>query len=204
MIKTLAFLRAFSGALLTAAALAGCTSAPNCDKPNDAPYLKAEDLAALKVPSDLAQPDRATGLTIPPPSKNAQAADSTCLDRVPSYFGTAGRLAASPEEMVADWGQAWADRNSEAVVAMYSDKLQTDPSSDKATWLAQRRTEVAAGPLPNARLESVKISAAGTDRQLAKFVQRFGTNAVQKELTLIRENGVWKILAERVITATQS
>lgn len=204
MIKSVALLRSSTWSLLAAFALVGCRSAPNCDKPSDAPYLRAEDRGPLKVPDGLAQPDRATGLTIPPPSKNTSAdVKSACLDRVPSYFGTAGRLAASPQEMVADWAQAWADRNSEAVVAMYSEKLTLEPPGDTATWLAQRRTEVAAGPQPSARLENVKISAAGTDRQQARFVQRFGDNAVQKELTLIRENGVWKIAAERVIAASQ-
>lgn len=195
MIKS-ALLRSLS-CLAAAVALVSCSSAPNCEEPSDAPYLKAEDRGALKVPGGLAQPDRTAGLAIPPPPKQP-AAQSGCLDRVPSYFGNAGRLAASPEEMVADWAQAWADRNSEAVVAMYAEKFEAE-STDRATWLAQRRTEVAAGSLPNARLENVKISAAGTDRQRAVFTQRFDTQSVQRELTLVRESGTWKILSERII-----
>lgn len=187
-------------AILAVCALAACRSAPECNPPN-APHLKAEDRGLLQIPDGMPQPDRTAMLAIPPPSPAAQAAaKNVCLDRVPSYFGTAGRLAAPPEEMIADWAQAWADRNGETVVAMYSQEFIDSPAGGSA-WSAQRRDEVASGPEAKARLENVKIAAAGTDRQVATFVQRFGDAAVKKELTLKRENGVWKIESERVITA---
>lgn len=189
--------------MLACLALGACSSAPKCDDQDNAAYLKAQDRGALQVPEGVAQPDRGTVLTIPAQSPNApKRAKNTCLDRVPAYFGTAGRLAASPEEMVADWAQAWADRNGEAVASMYSQQFTTDAPAGAAAFLAQRRDEVTSGPLPNGRLDNLKITSSGTDRQQATFVQRFGTNAVQKELTLIRENGVWKIVSERVVTVS--
>jgi hypothetical protein len=197
------FSRLLLPALLSIAlGVTACSSTPKpakCDE-NQGAYLNAEDRGRLNAPSD-APSDRRTALTIPP--SNGKSVDKTvCLQRSPSYFGTAGRIAASPEEMVADWAQAWADRNSAAVMAMYSSsKFTTDAPGGGDTWLAQRGKEVSEGPLPNGRVTNLKIVQQGNDRRVASFVQQFGATSVQKELNLIRDAGLWKISAERVVTA---
>jgi hypothetical protein len=184
-----------------AMALSACNSTPKpakCDE-NQGAYLKAEDHAHLNAPVD-APTDRRTALTIPP--GNGKSVDKkVCLQRSPSYFGTAGRIAASPEEMVADWAQAWAERNSTAVMAMYSANFSSDAPDGAAAWLAQRAKEVSDGPLPNGRVTNLKVVQQGNDRRVASFVQHFGATNVQKELNLVRDAGLWKISAERVITA---
>lgn len=182
--------------------LGACSSTPKpakCDE-NQGAYLKAQDHVPLTTSDGLAAPDRRTALTIP--AGNGQAIDTKlCMQRSPTYFGTAGRIAASPDEMVADWAQAWADRNSTAVLAMYSSKFETDAPAGSAGWLTQRGTEVSDGPAPNARVSNLKITQQGSDERLATFTQQFGTTQVRKELKLIRDAGLWKIAAERVITA---
>jgi len=183
--------------------MSACSSTPKpakCDE-NQGAYLNAEDRGHLSVPADAPTTDRRAALVIPP--SNGKNVDKTvCLQRSPSYFGTAGRIAASPEEMVADWAQAWADRNSTAVVAMYSSSAFTTDAPDGAdAWLAQRRQEVSDGPLPNGRVTNLKIVQQGNDRRIASFTQQFGATSVQKELNLIRDAGLWKISAERVVTA---
>jgi hypothetical protein len=188
-------------ALLGTVFLSACSSTPKpakCDE-NQGAYLKAQDRGPLNAPVD-APTDRRTPLTIPP--SNGKTVDkSVCLQRSPSYFGTAGRIAASPEEMVADWAQAWTERNSAAVLAMYSTKFSTDAPEGSEAWLAQRGKEVSEGPIPNGRVTNLKIVQQGNDRRVASFVQHFGTTSVQKELNLVRDAGLWKISAERVITA---
>ena len=182
--------------------LNACRSTPKpdeCDQ-HKAAYLKAQNHAPLKAPDGLEAPDQHNALTIPP--DNGQTIDTKkCLQRAPTYFGTAGRIAASPEEMVADWAQAWADRNSNAVMAMYAGTFATDSPAGAAAWLAQRRAEVDKGPLPNGRITNLRITQQGVDQRLARFTQQFGDNAVQKELVLVRDSGLWKIAVERVITA---
>jgi hypothetical protein len=177
-----------------------CSSTPKpaeCDE-NQGAYLKAREGTALQLAAGLEAPDRRTALTIPPGT--GKTVDSkVCLQQAPSYFGTAGRIAASPEEMVADWAQAWADRNSTAVLAMYSSEFATDAQSGSAAWLAQRSVEVASGPLPNPRVSNLQVLQQGNDRRLASFTQRFGNVLVHKELNLLRDVGLWKIANERVI-----
>lgn len=182
--------------------VSACNSTPKpaeCDE-NQGAYLKAEQGTPLTAPAGLETPDRRNALNVPP--SNGKAVDKkVCLQQAPTYFGTAGRIAASPEEMVADWAQAWADRNSTAVLAMYSSKFETDAPAGGAAWLTQRGTEVANGPLPNPRVTNLKITQQGNDRRLASFTQQFATTSVRKELNLIRDVGLWKIVAERVVNS---
>ncbi|MGC3982967.1 MAG: hypothetical protein QM808_17075 [Steroidobacteraceae bacterium] len=196
--RTLPFL--LSGLLIM---LSACSSTPKpaeCDE-NQGIYLNAQEQAPLTVPAGVAAPDKGNVLAIP--AGNGKSIDKkVCLQQSPSYFGTAGRIAASPEEMVADWAQAWADRNSTAVLAMYSPtKFTTDAPAGAAAWLEQRGTEVANGPMPNGRVTNLKITQKGDDERVASFTQTFSTSSVRKELQLVRDAGLWKISGERVISA---
>jgi hypothetical protein len=189
-------------ALLATLLTAACSSTPKpaeCDE-NQGAYLKSQDSGALKIPAGQETPDRRSALNIP--ASNGKSIDpKICLQQAPSYFGTAGRIAASPEEMVADWAHAWADRNDTAVMSMYSGKFSNDAPAGSAAWLEQRRTEISTAPLPNQRVTNLKVIPDGNDQRLATFTQQFGATSVRKELKLIREAGLWKIVGERVITA---
>ncbi len=159
-------------------------------------YLHVEDRPLLKVPPGVDTPDR-HNLFVVPQVKAAQA-QGKCLDKPPNYFGYAGRIAASPEETVADWAQAWADRNVEGVIAMYSTQYG---SNGPVTPLEQRRVEIATGPLPDGRVRNLVVRTEDNDHRLAQFTQKFGDTEVTKHLLLVREGGVWKIEDEKVITA---
>lgn len=194
-----AFAPIMLGILLIVSACSSTPKPAECDE-NQGAYLKAEQVPPITAPAGLETPERRNALTIP--ASNGKSVDNkVCLQQSPSYFGTAGRIAASPEEMVADWAQAWADRNSTAVLAMYSSQFETDAPAGSAAWLAQRDTEVTNGPLPNPRVTNLKITQQGNDRRLASFTQQFATTSVRKELNLIRDAGLWKIAAERVISS---
>ncbi len=180
--------------------LGACHSTPKpaeCDEIRG-DYLKAQDAPVLQPASGAEAPDRRNALAIPA-STGKTIDPKVCLQQAPSYFGTAGRIAASPEEMVADWAQAWADRNSTAMMAMYSSQFETDAPAGAAAWLQQRAAEVANGPLPNPRVTNLQILQQGNDRRLASFTQRFGNVVVYKELNLLRDVGLWKISGERVV-----
>ena len=164
------------------------------DKSSD--YLHAEDRPVLAIPPGDDTPDRRNLFMVPEGKRNDTK--GKCLDKPPSYFGNTSRVAASPEETVADWAQAWSERNVEGVISMYS---TTYGSSGTATPLEQRRTEIATGPLPDGRIKNLKVSAIDNDHRLARFTQKFGDTAVSKELTLVRESGMWKIVDEKLITA---
>jgi hypothetical protein len=181
-------------------ALSGCGGREQVCTPPDEPYLGARNNAPLRVPSGMTSPSRAEALAIPevkPPAN--RSGRTSCLDEPPSYFRSAGTVARSPEEVVASWAQAWASREADAVVALYSTsfKAPTD-AAGSAAWLEQRREQVATGPTPEPMVEGLTVEADGGDRRVAKFVQKFGANTLRKELTLVRESGSWRILEEKV------
>jgi len=170
------------------------TSKECVDKSSD--YLQVQDHPPLAIPPGSDTPDRRNLFVIPEGKRND--VKGKCLDKPPSYFGHTGRMAASPEETIADWAQAWADRNVDGVMSMYSSQYG---SMGAVTPLEQRRTEIATGPLPDGRVRGLKVSNLDNDRRLAKFNQTFGGTQVSKEITLVRESGMWKIIDEKVITA---
>jgi hypothetical protein len=162
------------------------------------PYMASRDNPLLKVPDGMSQPNRSESLAIPakPPGRSASTG---CLDEPPSYFRASGLNARSPEEVVASWAQAWANREADAVVALYSSSFTapTD-SAGSAAWLEQRREQVATGPVPDSIVEGLRVEPEGADRRVVSFVQKFGANSLRKELILVREAGSWRIVAEKV------
>jgi hypothetical protein len=180
--------------------LAGCGGSDSVCKTTDEPYLTARNNEPLRVPQGMSTPNRSEALAIPDVRSSTQASGRTsCLDEPPSYFRSAGAVARSPEEVIASWAQAWANREADAVVALYSTGFQapTD-AAGSAAWLEQRREQVATGPTPDSMVEGLTIEPDGADRRLAKFVQKFGANSLRKELTLVRESGSWRIVEEKV------
>lgn len=186
---------------MAAIALAACGGADKTCEDSEEPYLAAVSNPPLRVPEGMTAPDRSSALEVPPASATpANRAGSGCLAEPPSYFRSSGMVARSPEEVVASWAQAWANREAEGVLALYSSSFvaPTDAAGSVA-WLDQRREQVAVGPVPESRVENLKVESDGADRRVATFTQRFGTNTIQKELVLVREAGSWRIAQEKVV-----
>lgn len=163
------------------------------------PYLASRNNPLLKVPDGMTQPNRSEALAIPDAKPVASSGRTGCLDEPPSYFRSTGTTARSPEEVVASWAQAWANREADAVIALYSESFTapTD-SAGSAAWLEQRREQVATGPVPDSVVEGLRVEPDGDDRRIVRFVQKFGANSLRKELILAREGGSWRIVAEQV------
>lgn len=182
--------------------LAACGGSEQVCENLDEPYQSARSNPQLRVPEGLSQPTRSEALAIPDVQARASQGGSgrtSCLDEPPSYFRSSGAVARSPEEVVASWAQAWAARESDAVVALYSTAFKAPTeAAGGAEWLEQRREQVATGPVPDPVVQGMRVEPDGADRRIVTFVQRFGANALRKELTLVRESGSWRIVSERV------
>lgn len=175
------------------------TKLAKCEE-NKGAYLRADSHAPLQLPEG-SNAEVRNGALVIPAGNNQPVDNKACLERPPAYFGNAGRLAASPEETVADWAQAWSDRNSKTLLAMYSSQFQVE-GADSKNWLEQRATEVTNGALPDSRVRQLKMSTTNSDERIASFNQTFGNTIINKQLTLVREAGVWKIASERVLSTT--
>lgn len=188
-------------AVLTAACLlSACGGSDSVCTPPDEPYRSARNHQPLSMPEGMRAPNRSEALAIPDvQSAGAKSGRTACLDEPPSYFRSAGTVARSPEEVVASWAQAWANREADAVIALYSTSFKTPTeSSGSAAWLEQRREQVATGPTPDSIVEGLTVESDGADRRVAKFVQKFGSNSLRKELVMVRESGSWRIVEEKV------
>jgi hypothetical protein len=186
--------------LLSLPVLAACGGGSDrtCTDP-DEPYLSARTNPPLHVPDGLSQPNRSEALAIPASKSAKKSGPKTCLDEPPSYFRSTGTVARSPEEVVASWAQAWANREADAVVALYSAQFVAPTDSAGASaWLEQRREQVATGPVPDSMVQGMKVEPDGADRRMVSFVQRFGVNSLRKQLVLVRESGSWRIVEEKV------
>lgn len=180
--------------------LAACGGGERTCTDPDEPYLGARSNPPLHVPGGMSQPNRSEALAIPA-SKGATASGrKSCLDEPPSYFRSTGTVARSPEEVVASWAQAWANREADAVLALYSTQFvaPTDSAGGAGAWLEQRREQVATGPVPDSMVQGLKVEPDGADRRVVSFTQRFGVNALKKQLVLVRESGSWRIVEEKV------
>lgn len=187
-------------ALAALPALAACGGGKEqvCPERNE-PYLASRNNPLLKVPDGMSQPNRSEALAIPEAKPAARSGRTACLDEPPSYFRSAGTTARSPEEVVASWAQAWANREADAVITLYSANFTAPTDSAGSTaWLEQRREQVATGPVPDSMVEGLRVEPDGADRRVVTFVQKFGANSLRKELTLVREGGSWRIVAEKV------
>jgi hypothetical protein len=186
--------------VLSASLLAACGGSDRTCNDSKEPYLGARSNPPLRVPDGMSKPNRSEALAIPEAKQAAaQSGRTGCLDEPPSYFRSSGTVARSPEEVVASWAQAWANREADAVVALYSTQFTapTDSAGAKA-WLEQRREQVATGPVPDSMVQGLKVEPDGADRRVVSFVQRFGANVLRKELVLVRESGSWRIVEEKV------
>lgn len=183
----------------------GCGGASSTCRDGNEPYQRAQSNEPLRVPDGMTRPEATGGLTIPAAKPGEQTGPDPragCLDEPPSFFRSAGKVARTPEEVVATWAQAWGNREAEAVVALYSTTFK--PPVENTTsreWLDQRRDQVVSGPLPDREVDKLKIVPEGADTRIASFVQRFGANALRKELVLVREAGSWRIAQEKVSDA---
>jgi hypothetical protein len=186
--------------LLGALALTGCGSIGTCGNP-DAEYLTARSNESLRVPQGMTQPDRSAALSVPAavaPKPAAREGDG-CLEMPPDYLGSSGRSARTVEEVVASWAQSWAGRDAEAVLALYSESFDAPTGSGRGPWLSERREQIATGPLPDSKVTDMQVRTEDENRRVVTFVHRFGTNALRKELTLVREGTSWRIVNERVL-----
>jgi hypothetical protein len=185
-----------------AALLSGCNSLQPCS--TNAEYQKAQDRPRLQMPAGVPGSEKLGGGTIiPPPAKETAKLDPPpkCLDEPPPFFGPRKDVASdSVEAAVGAWAAGWAARNPDAVASMYSARFQA-PEGGAGPYLDQRRQEVATGQPPAPKLEEVSVTAAGPDRRVVTFVQRFGDKPIRKELTLQREPQGWRIVAERTLEA---
>ena len=185
--------------ILPLAVLAGCKSPTPCG--GNSEYLAAVERPLLQLPPEITPTERMQPLVIPAADPNPTVLDPVprCLHQPPRFFARKGAVADPAEEVVRAWAVAWAGRQPDVVLQTYSSAFQAPGEGGATVFLEQRREQVASGRAPEPRLEEMSVTAAGGDRRVVTFVQRFGDGGLRKELTLVREAAGWRIVSERTL-----
>jgi hypothetical protein len=189
-------------ATLSVAIVAGCSGdAPMRACDGNTEYLTAVERPPLVLPPEITPTERMQPLAIPPVDPNPAVLDPLprCLDQPPRFFARKGAVADPAEEVVRAWNSAWAARQPDAVIKLYSATFQAPGEGGSAAFLDQREQQVATGRVPDGKLEDMTVTTVGPDRRVVTFVQRFGDGALRKELTLVKEPTGWRIASERTI-----
>ena len=182
-------------------ALAGCASrGPACS--GDTDYLQATERPPLQLPPEVTPTERLQPLQIPPIDPEPDKLDPVpkCLDQPPSYFARkSATVEGSALDAVRAWAAAWSAGEVDAVMRVYSPSFQAPGVGGADTYLRLVRQQVETGQAPEAQLEDLTSTTVNADRRLVTFTQRFGDEAVRKELTMVREGDAWRIVAERTL-----
>lgn len=204
--------------VLPLAVLAGCGSLSPRSCGGDTDYLQAGERAPLRLPPEVTPTERIQPMQIPAADPDPQKLDPLprCLDEPPQFAArrpaaatqgaaTSAPIAAAPksedpaEEAVRLWAWAWASRKSDVVLQIYSPSFQAPGEGGAQAFFKQRQQQVETGLAPEPGLEQLTVTSAGSDQRVVTFVQRFGTGAMRKEITLQLEGVLWRIVAERTI-----
>lgn len=117
-----------------------------------------------------------------------------------------GGPAVRPTEIVDTlraWATAWSRQRFDDYLSFYAADFEPPDGLDRAAWEAARRERIAAPGWIRVALTLVEVEETGAGTAEARFVQSYRSerynDLVRKHLTMVREDGEWKIAAERVV-----
>ncbi len=109
---------------------------------------------------------------------------------------------ASVRDFVLAWARAWSEQRVDAYLACYASNFRAPGGIRRGTWEAQRRERISSPGSINVSVEQLKIITVASQIAVATFVQSYRSDnyhdRVSKLLDLVREDGEWRILEERV------
>ena len=99
------------------------------------------------------------------------------------------------------WAAAWSGQRVEDYLAYYAAGFEPPDGLDRAAWEEARRARIDAAALDPGGADPGPGRADGPDAAEVRFVQSYRSerykDLVKKRLRMVREDGAWKIAAER-------
>ena len=141
-------------------------------------------------------------------SQASQASEDAAVGAPPTRTVPTAEDLRAAQVLVAAWAQDWSDRDTAGYLGHYSAAFTPDKGLARSTWEAQRRNRLAAPRNISVAVHALAIEADGADRLIARFKQDFAADAYRetgtaKMLTLVREQGGWRIAAETEVVAAR-
>lgn len=113
----------------------------------------------------------------------------------------AGGIQGEVEQVVLRWAKAWSEKDVQGYLDAYSPNFQVPaPFSNMSSWVARRRQVISKAGSIQVTVSGIKIHVLNPQRAQAVFIQRYRSpgyqDQVNKSLSLVLENGRWKITRE--------
>lgn len=103
--------------------------------------------------------------------------------------------------ILTEWAAAWEQKNFDAYIKFYADTFVPDKSTNRETWLKQRKERLTTPSKIKVTLRNIKVNVEG-DKARAEFTQLYSvpgySDNVLKELQFERINNRWVIVKESV------
>ncbi len=105
------------------------------------------------------------------------------------------------KRVVEGWSRAWSEQDVDAYLSYYSRNFEPASGQSRSAWAARRRERLQAPEFVQITVSDLDTEAVGENRGRVTFDQGYRSDTfqdnVRKVLELVREDGRWKILAER-------
>lgn len=118
---------------------------------------------------------------------------------------SAGAGGASNDEVlkaVEAWAEAWSKKDVDAYLAFYASDFKPPKGESRTQWEEARKQRIAAPRRIQVRIEAPKVTAAGDNSATVSFRQHYRSDHLdtnsRKTLVMVRAEGKWKIVQERV------
>ncbi|TAG01664.1 MAG: DUF4440 domain-containing protein [Betaproteobacteria bacterium] len=161
-------------------------------KANTAPRAAAAVLpvAAPAVAAKAATPPLAAAPTAATPAPAA-----------PSPAPAAANGAAEVSSAVNKWSKAWSEQNVAAYLSSYAKSFKPEGGQSRADWVNARTERVKAPSKISVKISEEQIEMLNGNEARVTFRQQYSSDSLQtrsrKTLSLVREDGVWRITRER-------
>ena len=150
-----------------------------------------------------------SGARAPAPAPRAESIQPP-VSTQPSLLPPAKPGALSDEKLVVqtiqNWLGAWMKQDVESYLGFYAKQFKTPDNESRSKWEQTRRSRVSRPRKIEIRLSALKVQIADAENATAVFRQDYRSDSfrdsVIKELTFIKQNGVWRIGQERVVKAS--
>ena len=172
-----------------------------------AEYAKALDLNGATPKPDLNPllalhaPESPQPARAPPTPPKAKPSPKTA-DPEPTRAQETQPPAPDPVQALTAWAKAWSAKDIAGYLAAYDADFHA-PGGDRATWAQKRRQRLRKPQWIQVRLDQIQVTPRTDDAVTITALQRYRSNTfqstVRKRWRLRLDNGVWRIVAERVL-----
>jgi tetratricopeptide (TPR) repeat protein len=170
------------------------------DRSNAAAQTKLamiKDLFSGSVVPGKGTPEPVDSTATTTPATSDKPATAAAKPAVPAKADSDAVMAA-----VNGWAKAWSNKNPDAYLAYYAPTFQVPGGEARANWETTRRDRILRPKLIEVTVGSPKVSFDANGRAVVKFRQGYKSDALStsgaKTLTLVKNNGNWQIVQERM------